>query len=440
MPPGKYEESKHDRDHGKFAPKGQGHPGEGKKPGAAPNKPVASADAYQGSQKPGRELKGQELEKAKAKYGTGAAPGGMASAGGGPNPHEHVHKNATLGHFAASDALEAIEGGNLAKGHVHGRSMQLALQQMKTMGANDKDLAAARQHLVKYSHGLKTEDHIMAHEAATGLSHEFFKIKHKMQGAMEAQSGMSGGPVPGQTSRDISIGKNAAPGDEPTPGYQETEEGLANQAEDDGSQGPDPDVMAEAEADDDVAAWKAGGRKGPDPRVMREAEADDGKPVAPDAPAGSKEWTWDENEKKTAKDFGRKEELHKNPYRQAPNKPVPVGDKSGGTPAGGGANSPGDEKIPKPPADHAAPEGMNPDHHAALIDHGFKHRGADLAGKGTHAYESDTHFAYYYPDGRTEIGKRGSRNDPTSKAHYLPGTKDTNAIRAHLQKVRGGKK
>lgn len=199
---GQYDESKHKRDKGQFAKtEGQGadpardalyrkadakHRNQQERekhgyspnastgtPGQAPNNPQEAA-ARRAAAELRRPLRDQIKSREKRESADQKEP-----------DHKGVHEQASAGHEHAGNALKEIEAGRLRSAGVHGKSLQLAVQQMREHGA---DIGGAREHLVKLSHGLKTGDAVMAHEAATGLRHEMFKHKHEASKHLDSEA------------------------------------------------------------------------------------------------------------------------------------------------------------------------------------------------------------------------------------------------------------
>lgn len=207
--PGQYEESKHTRNKGKFAPKGQGAPGAGDKP---PTRPVRVQEGNIKPQGPGQRQGGSaeahpddkripddprgglDPEKLKkARQDREDVQGMMGNPGAEMHQQHHTHAHA--GHEAARGAIEALESGNLEGAHHHGRALQLALKSLKEAGATEEQISGARNHLTALAHALKAQDHVGAHTAASGLKNEMFKIRH--EAGQKAGLPPGGPPGPG---------------------------------------------------------------------------------------------------------------------------------------------------------------------------------------------------------------------------------------------------
>lgn len=208
--PKPFDENKHTRAKGKFAPKGHGEAGEGDDKKKAPEKPVKVQEGNIRAAGPGERTGGsgeihpggERIPNAPGAAGGGLDPKKLAQARmdrdevqgmmGQPveDPRQHVASNSDAAHETVGQALQAIETGDLNSLNTHGKAIQFAVQQLKAKGATDEQLAPIRNQLIKLSHAVKTQDHVMAHEAAAGLKHEFFKLRH------EANKGM--GIMPGQ--------------------------------------------------------------------------------------------------------------------------------------------------------------------------------------------------------------------------------------------------
>lgn len=189
--PGQYDESKHKRDKGQFAhqqgAKGAEKPksyadriyeartaGLNKARNAPAQKPTqpprgSMSPDERGAAKLEKEQSGQRVEQradqAKQQPDRGEMP-------------EGAHAYIEAAHKSAAAAMQAVEAGDWAQISAQGLALQNSIKGMKAAGVPTEQLTAMRKQLVNLSQAIRTGGYVEAHEAATGLKHELFKLRH----------------------------------------------------------------------------------------------------------------------------------------------------------------------------------------------------------------------------------------------------------------------
>lgn len=204
-----WDESKHDRDAGKFAPKGKGRPGKAKeqpKTGrdrshedearryeslgqSGQVRAMRDAVAKAGAMDPEVEAQAQKYESlGQHEQAKALREGHYNSPEQDPKSQPRpVAKLRQMG-FAAStaydsshQALAALHKGGMDSLHHYGKKMQESLKAMKKDGARPEEIKEIRGSLVALSDALASGDKVGAHKALLGLQHGFYAAHAAMQ-------------------------------------------------------------------------------------------------------------------------------------------------------------------------------------------------------------------------------------------------------------------